>query len=138
MDEILLYRNIVYVPNSSKLRNAMLKEMHNVSYAKYHKTISAVKGQYYWQGMKKEVVDFIAKCLECQKVKVDHRHSAGLLHPLPIPELKWEVLTIDSITGLPRTRKQHDAIMVVVDKLTKVAHFIPMKVTHKATNVVDI
>jgi hypothetical protein len=61
-----------------------------------------------------------------------------LLQPLPIPEWKWEVVTMDFITGFPRTRKQHDSIMVVVDKLTKDANFIPLKTTQKATNVVDI
>jgi hypothetical protein len=61
-----------------------------------------------------------------------------LLQPLPIPEWKWEVVTMDLITGLPIKNKQHDSIMVVVDKLTKSAHFIPLKTTHKATNVADI
>jgi hypothetical protein len=74
--------------------------------------------------MKNEVVDFIARCLECQKVKVEHRHLAGFLQSLPILEWKWEVVTMDFITNFPRTAKQHDYIMVVVDKLTKVAHFI--------------
>jgi hypothetical protein len=61
-----------------------------------------------------------------------------LFHPLPIPEWKWEVVTMDFITKFPRTSKQHDVIMVVVDKLTKAANFILIKVTHKATNVFDI
>jgi hypothetical protein len=61
-----------------------------------------------------------------------------LLQPLPIPEWKWEVVTMDFITKLPRTNKKHDYIMVVVDKLTKDAHFIPVKLTHKASNFVDI
>jgi hypothetical protein len=61
-----------------------------------------------------------------------------LLQPLPIPQWKWEVVTMDFITGLPRTSKQHDAIMVVMDKLTKATHFITLKTTHKATYVVDI
>jgi hypothetical protein len=115
--------------------------MHNVPYAGdlgYQKTIVAVKSQYYWLGMKKEVADFIAKCLECQKVKATHRHPTSLLQPLPIPELKWEVVTMDFITKLPRTYKNHDSIMVVVDKLTKVAHFIPVKFTHKTTNLADV
>jgi hypothetical protein len=119
----------------------ILKEMHNVPYVgqpRYQKTVSAVKSQYYWPSMKKEIVEYIAKCMECQKVKANHRHPAGLLQPLPIPEWKWEVVIMDFITKLPRTSKQYDAIMVVVDKLNKVSHFIPMKVTHKATNVVDI
>jgi hypothetical protein len=88
--------------------------------------------------MKKEVVDFIARCLECQKVKDEHRHLAGLIHTLPIPEWKWEVVTMDFITKLPRTNKQHDSIMVVVDKFTKVAHFVPVKLTHKEMNIDDV
>jgi hypothetical protein len=71
-------------------------------------------------------------------VKTEHRHPNGLLQPLPIPEWKWEVVTMDFITKLPRTMKQHDSIMVVVDKLTKETHFIPVKTTHKATNIANI
>jgi hypothetical protein len=136
-----MYRGIIYVPNSQELKNMILREMNNVPYAGhpgYQKTIAAAKSQYYCPGMKKEVVDFIAKCLKCQKVKAEHRHPIGLLQPLPIHEWKWEVVTIDFITKLPRTNKQHDSIMVVVDNLTKVALFIPVKLTHKATNIVDI
>jgi hypothetical protein len=88
--------------------------------------------------MKREIVEYVARCMECQKVKVEHRHPARLLQPLPIPEWKWEVVTMDFITGLPRTSKLHDSIMVVVDKLTKYAHFMPLKTTHKAVDVVDI
>jgi hypothetical protein len=76
--------------------------------------------------------------MECQKVKTEHRHPAGLLHPLPIPKWKWEVVTMDFIMGLPRTGKLHELIMVVVEKLTKDAHFIQLKTTHKEANVVDI
>jgi hypothetical protein len=76
--------------------------------------------------------------MECQKVKAKHRHPTSLLQPFPIPEKKWEVITMDFIIGLPRTNKQHDSIMVVVDKLTKDAHFVPVKTTHKATNIAEI
>jgi hypothetical protein len=81
-DEIMMYKGRIYVPNSQELKNLILREMHNVPYAGhpgYQKTIAAVKSQYYWLGMKKKVVDFIAKCLECQKVKAKHRHPTGLL-----------------------------------------------------------
>jgi hypothetical protein len=71
-------------------------------------------------------------------VKAEHRHPTGLLYPFPIPEWKWEVVTMDFITKLPRTNKQHDSIMVVVDNLTKTAHFILIKFTHKVANIVDI
>jgi hypothetical protein len=76
--------------------------------------------------------------LEFQKVKAEHRYPTSLLQPLPIPEWKWKVVTMDFITKLPKTNKQHDSIMVVVDKLTKAAHFIPVKLTHKATNIANI
>ena len=88
--------------------------------------------------MKKYVAYYIAKCMECQRVKVEHRHPAGLLQPLPIPEWKWEVVTIDFITKFPRSSSRHDSIMVVVDKLTKAAHFVPVKSTPKATNIAEI
>jgi hypothetical protein len=85
--------------------------------------------------MKKDVVHHIIRCMECQRVKVEHRHLAVLLQPLPIPEKKWEVVTIEFITKLPRTIRQHDLIMVVVDKLKKVSHFFPVKTTHKITYI---
>jgi hypothetical protein len=71
-------------------------------------------------------------------VKAEHRHPTGLLQPLPILEKKWEVITMDFITGLPRKNKKHDLIMVVVDKLTKAAHFVPVKTTHTMANIVEI
>jgi hypothetical protein len=138
---IFMYKNKIYVPNFQDLKLAILHEMHNVTYARYpgyQKTMAAVKSHYFWPGMKKYIVEYITRWMECQKVKVEHRHPAGLLQPLPIPEWKWEVVTMDFIMGFPRTGKKHDSIMVVVEKLTKVAHFIMLKTTHKAVGVVDI
>jgi hypothetical protein len=91
-----------------------------VGHLGYQKTMTTVKNHYFWPGMKKEIAEYITRCMECQKVKAKHRHSTGLLQPLPILEWKWEVVTMDFITGFPSTDKQHDSIMVVVDKLTKV------------------
>ena len=76
--------------------------------------------------------------MECQQVKVEHQHPAGLLQPLPVPEWKWKVISMDFITGLPMTWRQHDFIMVVVDKLTKAAHFIPVKSTHKTDDIANV
>jgi hypothetical protein len=136
-----MYKGKVYVSNSSELKNAMLKEMRNVPYVghpRYHKKIAIVRSQYFWLGMKKEVANYIAGCLEWKKVKTKHKHPTCLLQPFPIPEWKWEVVTMDFITKLPRIVKQHDSIMVVVDKLTKTTHFILVKTTHKATHISDI
>jgi len=90
-DENVKYRGIIFVPKSHELKNMILREMHNVPYVGhpgYQKTIASIKEQYYWLGMKKEVVDFISKCLECQKVKDEHRHPDGLIKLIPIPEWK--------------------------------------------------
>ena len=85
--------------------------------------------------MKKDVAGYISRCMECQKVKAEHRNPTGFLQPLPIPEKKWEVITIEFITKFPRTTRKHDSIMVVVDKLTKDDHFVPIKMTHTKTNL---
>jgi hypothetical protein len=69
-------------------------------------------------------------------VKDEHRHPTGLIQPLPIPENKWGVVTIDFITKFPRKSRQHDSIMLMVDKLTKDVHFVPVKMTHTTTNIV--
>ena len=73
-----------------------------------------------------------------QQVKVEHQHPAGLLQPLPVPEWKWEVISMDFITRFPMTWRQHDFIMVVLDKLKKEAHFIPVKSTHKTDDIAKI
>jgi hypothetical protein len=88
--------------------------------------------------LKKDIADYLAKCLECQQVKAEHQHPVGLLQPLPIPEWKWETISMDFITGLPKSTKKNDAIMVVVDKLSKVAHFIPVKSTCKEIDITSI
>ena len=88
--------------------------------------------------MKKDMAEYISRCMKCQQVKVEHQHPAGLLQPLPVPEWKWEVISMDFITGLPMTWRQHDSIMVVVDKLTKAAHFIPVKSTHQTDDIAKI
>ena len=88
--------------------------------------------------MKKDMVDYISRCMKCQQVKVEPKHPIGLLQPFPVPEWKWEVISMDFITGFPMNWRQHDSIMVVVDKLTKVAHFIPVKSTYEAGDIVKI
>jgi hypothetical protein len=77
-------------------------------------------------------------CAMCQRVKAEHQRPAGLLHPLKIPEWKWEEIGMDFITGLPRTQKGYDAIWVIVDRLTKVAHFIPVKTTYKVSQSAEL
>jgi hypothetical protein len=88
--------------------------------------------------MKKDNTEYIVKCLACQQVKIEHKHPTGLLQLVQIPEWKWYIIFMDFITRLPRMTKQCDAIIVVVDKLSKVAHFIPIKSNYKSIDVVDV
>ena len=88
--------------------------------------------------MKKDIAEYVAVCDVCQRVKAEHQKPAGLLQPMPIPEWKWDKLGMDFITGLPRTKSGYDSIWVVVDRLTKVAHFIPVKTTYTSAKLAKI
>ncbi|TYK18679.1 pol protein [Cucumis melo var. makuwa] len=83
--------------------------------------------------MKREVADFVSRCLVCQQVKAPRQCPAGLLQPLSVPGWKWESVSMDFITGLPKTLKGYTVIWVVVDRLTKSAHFVPGKSTYTAS-----
>ena len=77
--------------------------------------------------MKKDIGDFVAKCLVCQQVKAEHQRPSGLLHPLSIPEWKWEEISMDFIMELPWVQQGYNALWVIVDRLTKSTHFITIK-----------
>ena len=80
--------------------------------------------------MKKDIAEFVSKCLTCQKIKVEHQRPSGPLQPLAIPEWKWESIPMDFVVGLPKTPVGHDSIWVIIDRLTKTAHVLPVKTTY--------
>ena len=80
----------------------------------------------------------MARWLDFQQVKTECKHTRGLLQSILIPHWKWEVISLEFITGLSRTERQHDSIMVVVDILKKVAHFIPVNSTFSASDVAHV
>jgi hypothetical protein len=88
--------------------------------------------------MKRDVTEYVALCDTCQRVKVEHQRPAGLLQPLKIPEWKWEEIGMDFIVGLPRTQARYDSIWVIMDHLTKVAHFILVKTTYSSAKLVEL
>jgi hypothetical protein len=81
---------------------------------------------YWWSNMKQDITRYIAECDICGRFKANHLRRPGFLQPLPIPVWKWEDISMDFITGLPRTAKGHDSIWVIVGHLTKTAHFLPV------------
>ncbi|GJW19848.1 putative reverse transcriptase domain-containing protein [Tanacetum coccineum] len=90
-----------------------------------------LRDRYWWPGMKKDIAMYVSKCLTCLKVKAEHQRPSGLLQQPEIPEWKWEGIAMDFVTKLPRTSSGHDTIWVIVDRLTKSAHFLPMREDYK-------
>jgi hypothetical protein len=88
--------------------------------------------------MKRDIVEYVSLCDTYQWVKAEHQRPAGLLQPLKIPDRKWEEIRMDFIVGLPRTRARYDSIWVIVDRLTKVAHFIPIKTTYSGAKLAEL
>jgi hypothetical protein len=89
-----------------------------------------LKKKFWWYGMKSEIVEHVSMCDSCQRIKAEHQRPASLLQSLQIPQWKWDEIGMDFIVGLPRTRASYDSIWVVVDRLTKSAHFIPVKTSY--------
>ena len=88
--------------------------------------------------MKKEVVEYVARFFTCQQVKVVHQHPAILLKHIPIPKWKLKLITMDFVTGLPKTKRHNDSIVVVLVKLRKETHFILIKSNYKVIIIADI
>ncbi|KAL0544273.1 hypothetical protein IC582_019386 [Cucumis melo] len=131
----LLFERRLCVPSDSAVKTELLSEAHSSPFSMHPgstKMYQDLKRVYWWRNMKREVAEFVSRCLVCQQVKAPRQKPAGLLQPLSIPEWKWENVSMDFITGLPRTLRGFTVIWVVVDRLTKSAHFVPGKSTYTA------
>ncbi|GJX20283.1 putative nucleotidyltransferase, ribonuclease H [Tanacetum coccineum] len=129
-DGILWQGTKLCVPEDPTLREALMTEAHSSPFSIHPgstKMYHDLKQHFWWSGMKRDVATFVSKCLTCQQVKIEHQRASGLLQPLEIPVWKWDEISMDFVTGLPRTQRKHDAIWVVVDRLTKSAHFLPIR-----------
>ena len=116
-----------------ELRKKILMEAHSSKYAMHPgatKMYHNLKSHYWWNGMKRDVAQFVGQCLVCQQVKAEHQVPSGLLQQITIPEWKWERITMDFVTALPLTQRKHDAVWVIVDRLTKSAHFLPIRIDY--------
>ncbi|KAJ9545298.1 hypothetical protein OSB04_025005 [Centaurea solstitialis] len=125
--------NRIWVPKLGDLRKKILVEAHKSKYAVHpgtNKMYHGLRQCYWWPGMKKDIAHFVERCVTCLQVKIEHQRPYGKLQQLPIPEWTWEHITMDFVTKLPRTPKGYDTIWVIVDRLSKAAHFLPMKETY--------
>jgi hypothetical protein len=130
---IVWFKKRICVPEIEHLRQLILREAHDSAYPIHPgstKMYQDRKEKYWWYGLKRDVATHVALCDMCQRVKAEHQRLVGLLQPLKVPEWKLEEIGMDFIVGLPHTRDGYDSIWVIVDWLTKVAHFIPVKTTY--------
>jgi hypothetical protein len=129
------------VPDLKHIRDTILREAYNSAYSIHPRSTKMyldIKKRFWWYGLKRDVATYVALCDTCQRVKAEHRRPVGLLQPLKVPEWKWEEVGMDFITGLPRTQRGFDSIWVIVDRLTKVAHFIPVKTTYLGARLAEL
>jgi hypothetical protein len=97
-----------------------------------------LKSRHWWYGMKRAITEYVALCDNCQRVKVERQRPAGLLQPLKISEWKWKEISMDFIVGLPKTQNGYDSMWVIVDRLSKVSHFILVKTTYKGSKLAEL
>ncbi|GJV98876.1 putative reverse transcriptase domain-containing protein [Tanacetum coccineum] len=124
----------IWVPFKGDVRTLIIDEAHKSKYSVYpgaDKMYYDLRNRYWWPRMKKDTAEYVSKCLTCLKVKAEHQRPSGLLQQPEILVWKWEGIAMDFVTKLPRTSYGHDAISVIMDRLTKSAHFLPMREDYK-------
>ncbi|MCI17765.1 Ty3/gypsy retrotransposon protein, partial [Trifolium medium] len=137
---VLLYQGRLVIGPQSAIIPKLLKEFHETpmgGHSGFLRTYRRVAENLYWVGMQKTIRDFVRTCDICQRQKYEATTPGGLLQPLPIPNAVWEDISIDFITGLPKS-KGFEAILVVVDRLSKYSHFILLKHPYTAKSVAEI
>jgi transposase InsO family protein len=138
-DGFVFRANKLCIPASS-VRLLLLQEAHGgglMGHFGAKKTEDILAGHFFWPKMRRDVERFVARCTTCQKAK-SRLNPNGLYMPLPVPSVPWEDISMDFVVGLPRTRKGRDSVFVVVDRFSKMAHFIPCHKTDDATHIADL
>ncbi|XP_047253154.1 uncharacterized protein LOC107843539 isoform X2 [Capsicum annuum] len=140
-DGVLRINGRLYVLNVGGLREQILIEAHSSGYSihpgstKIYKDLREI---YWWNKIKEDVTKHVARCMNCKKVKAEHQRPGGLAQNIIIPTWKWEMINMDFVAGLPRTYHKHDSVWVIVDRLTKSAHFLPVKTSYTVEQYAQI
>ena len=120
------------IPLQEDIKQKILSKIHSIPYAGhpgYNRTLLIARRWFWWKGMAEDVREFVLSCPVCQIEKTSHLRPGGTLQPLDIPSRKWDTVVLDFITGLPLTTRNHDTILSIVDKATKMVHFIPCNIS---------
>ena len=131
----------MYVPNIKGLKKGILDEAHISAYAMHPggtKMYHTIIPFYYWPGMKREIAEYVSRCAVCQQVKAEWKKPFGLMQPLPVPQWKWENITMDFVYKLPRTRNGYDGVWMIVDRLTKSVHSIPVREKYSLNKLAEL
>jgi hypothetical protein len=129
------------VPRDQDLKKELLDEAHLSKFTIHPGSIKMyrdLRENFWWSNMKGEIAEYVSGCDTCQRIKASHLKTAGQMQPLSIPAWKWDNISMDFIVGLPLTPRKHDSIWVIVDRLTKTAHFIAVHTTYSAERYAEI
>jgi hypothetical protein len=140
-DGVLWFKNRLVVLKDFELRRKIMDEAHCPRYSIHpetNKMYQVLKKNFLWTRMKRKIAKYVAECGTCRRVKAGHLRLAGNLQPLSIPDWKWDDICVDFIVGLPRTTRGYNSIWVIVDRLTKSAHFIPMATTYRVHQYAEL
>jgi hypothetical protein len=133
-NKVLWFKDRLVVPKDFALRRKIMDEPHWLRYSIHpgtNKMYQDLRKNFWWTRMKREITKYVSECDTCRRVKADHLRPTGNLQPLSIPEWKWENICTDFIVGLPRTSRGYNSIWIIMDRLTKSAHFIPVATTYR-------
>jgi transposase InsO family protein len=138
---ILWFNDRIVVPKDAEVRQQILDEAHLSRYSihpRSTKMYQDLKQHYWWKKMKIEIARYVERCDTCRRVKAVHMKTARPLQSLPIPTWKWEDISMDFIVGLPKTVKGFDSVWVIIDRLTKITHFLPIKVKYTVATYAEL
>lgn len=134
---LIFYKGKICISSTSLLREVILRQRHDSplgGYSEYHKTLKKVRADFFWPGLRAFVCKFVSECDVRLQVKGENVAPTGLLQLLPIPEKIWTEIAMDFIDGLPRSQG-YDTIMVILDRLSKYAHFLLLSHPYSASSV---
>src|SRR3954463_16726441 len=143
-DGALYFKGRLVVPCAEKnldMTQEVMKEAHDTPLSIHPgstKMYQDIRQRFWWSNMKQDIARYVAECDVCRRIKAEHQRPAGTLQPISIPEWKWDHVEMDFVTGFPKSQKGNDAILVVIDRLSKVAHFLAVKETITASQLATL
>lgn len=128
-DGVIRYKNRLWLPADDKFTRRILEAFHaspTSGHSGFPVTLRRIKSLFYWKNMKAQIHTYVQECVICQRAKPDRAKYPGLLEPLPVPSEFWQMVTMDFVEGLPRSGR-FNCVLVVVDKLSRYAHFVGLQ-----------